>query len=87
MKPLIKMTGESGFNEVLFEDAEIPDSMRLDDVGKGWTVAMTTLTYERGAAESAGGGGGRLDTTRSTAPDRPRARELARRRDGGATTR
>lgn len=58
VRPLIKMTGESGFNEVLFEDAAIPDSLRLDAVGKGWTVAMTTLTYERGAAESAGGGGG-----------------------------
>ena len=52
------MTGETGFNEVLFEDARIPDANRLDDVGQGWTVAMTTLTYERGAAESAGGGGG-----------------------------
>ena len=58
VKPLIKMTGESGFNEVLFEDAMIPDSLRLDTVGKGWTVAMTTLTYERGAAESAGSSGG-----------------------------
>jgi alkylation response protein AidB-like acyl-CoA dehydrogenase len=60
VRPLIKMTGESGFNEVLFEDVEIPDTLRLDEVGKGWTVAMTTLTYERGAAESAGGGGGSL---------------------------
>jgi alkylation response protein AidB-like acyl-CoA dehydrogenase len=58
VRPLIKMTGEGGFNEVLFEDAVVPDSMRLDAVGKGWTVAMTTLTYERGAAEGAGGGGG-----------------------------
>jgi alkylation response protein AidB-like acyl-CoA dehydrogenase len=58
VKPLIKMTGESGFNEVLFENAVIPDSMRLDSVGKGWTVAMTTLTHERGAAEGAGSGGG-----------------------------
>ncbi len=55
VRPLVKITGESGFNEVLFEDAVVPDSMRLDDIGKGWTVAMTTLTYERGAAESAGG--------------------------------
>ena len=55
VKPLIKMTGESGFNEVFFEDAVVPDSMRLDEVGKGWTVAMTTLTHERGAAEGAGG--------------------------------
>ena len=58
VRPLVKITGESGFNEVLFEDAVVPDSLRLDDVGKGWTVAMTTLTFERGAAESAGGGGG-----------------------------
>jgi alkylation response protein AidB-like acyl-CoA dehydrogenase len=58
VKPLIKMTGDKGFNEVFFENVEIPDSLRLDAVGKGWTVAMTTLTYERGAAEGAGGGGG-----------------------------
>ena len=35
VRPLIKMTGESGFNEVLFEDAVIPDAYRLDEVGKG----------------------------------------------------
>jgi len=58
VRPLVKLTGESGFNEVLFEDAIVSDQLRLDEVGKGWTVAMTTLTYERGAAESAGGGGG-----------------------------
>jgi len=58
VRPLVKMTGEVGFNEVLFEDVLVPDSLRLDEVGKGWTVAMTTLTYERGAAEGAGGGGG-----------------------------
>ena len=55
VKPLIKMTGEMGFNEVFFDDAIIPDSLRLDDVGKGWAVAMTTLTFERGAGEGAGG--------------------------------
>jgi len=58
VRPLIKMTGETGFNEVLFEDAVVPDSLRVDEVGAGWKVAMTTLTYERGAAEGAGSGGG-----------------------------
>jgi alkylation response protein AidB-like acyl-CoA dehydrogenase len=58
VRPLIKITGETGFNEVLFEDVVIPDTHRLDEVGEGWKVAMTTLTYERGAAEGAGGGGG-----------------------------
>jgi len=57
VRPLIKMTGETGFNEVLFEDVRIPDANRLDAVGRGWTVAMTTLTAERGAVESAGSAG------------------------------
>ena len=58
VRPLIKMTGEAGFNEVLFENAVVADDLRVDEVGHGWAVAMTTLLHERGAAESAGGGGG-----------------------------
>lgn len=51
VRPLIKITGETGFNEVLFDNLEIDDSFRLDEVGKGWDVAMTTLLHERGAGE------------------------------------
>ena len=51
VRPLIKITGETGFNEVIFEDLEVDDSFRLDELGKGWQVAMTTLLHERGAAE------------------------------------
>lgn len=58
VRPLIKITGETGFNEVLFEDVRVPDANRLDAVGNGWAVAMTTLTSERGAAEGAGGEAG-----------------------------
>jgi alkylation response protein AidB-like acyl-CoA dehydrogenase len=54
VRPLVKMTGEAGFNEVLLEGVKIPDRLRLDRVGAGWTVAMTTLLHERGAAEGAG---------------------------------
>lgn len=49
VRPLIKMTGETGFNEVIFEDLVVEDKYRLDDVGAGWKVAMTTLAHERGA--------------------------------------
>ena len=49
VRPLIKITGEAGFNEVLFDNLEIEDANRLDAVGKGWQVAMTTLAHERGA--------------------------------------
>ncbi|MFP6808081.1 MAG: acyl-CoA dehydrogenase family protein [Pseudomonadales bacterium] len=51
VSPLIKITGEAGFNEVIFDNLQIDDSFRLDEVGKGWQVAMTTLKYERGAGE------------------------------------
>jgi len=53
VRPLIKITGEAGFNEVLFDGLEIDDSYRLDEVGKGWQVAMTTLAHERGAGPMA----------------------------------
>jgi len=49
VRPLIKMTGEAGFNEVFFNDLEITDDYRLDEEGSGWQVAMTTLMYERNA--------------------------------------
>ena len=49
VRPLIKITGETGFNEVIFENLEVDDVYRLDAVGKGWEVAMTTLLHERGA--------------------------------------
>ena len=71
VRPLIKMTGETGFNEVLFEDLVVPDEYRLDEVGAGWKVAMTTLSHERGAGPmvtpSAGGMSLREDSAVSTA--------------------
>jgi hypothetical protein len=51
VRPLIKMTGETGFNEVIFDNLEVDDGYRLDELGKGWQVAMTTLLHERGAGE------------------------------------
>lgn len=47
VRPLYQITGEAEFNEVFFDDVRIPDANRLDDVGAGWRVAMTTLMNER----------------------------------------
>jgi alkylation response protein AidB-like acyl-CoA dehydrogenase len=47
VRPLRQITGEAEFNEVFFTDVRIPDSARLDDIGAGWRVAMTTLMNER----------------------------------------
>ena len=43
------MTGGAAFNEVFFDDVEVPDADRLGDVGAGWEVALTTLSHERNA--------------------------------------
>jgi alkylation response protein AidB-like acyl-CoA dehydrogenase len=57
VRPLVKMTGEGGFNQVLFEDVEIPVSRRLAGEGDGWRLAVMTLTFERGASEGSATGG------------------------------
>jgi alkylation response protein AidB-like acyl-CoA dehydrogenase len=61
VRPLRQLTGDADFNEVHLTDARIPDSHRLDEVGAGWKVAMTTLTNERNAI-----GGG--SSTRGVGP-------------------
>ena len=53
IKPLRQLTGEAEFNEVFFLDVRIPDAMRVDEVGRGWGVSITTLMNER---VSIGGG-------------------------------
>ena len=62
VRPLRQITGDAEFNEVFFTDVRIPDSERLDAVGAGWRVAMTTLMNERVAI-----GGGVVP--RSSGPD------------------
>ena len=47
VRPLYQITGEAEFSEVFFNDARIPDSNRIDSVGAGWRVALTTLMNER----------------------------------------
>lgn len=56
VQPLVKMTGEGGFNQVIFDRAPMPADAILGEEGQGWQVAMTTLMHERGAAEGSGGG-------------------------------
>ena len=47
VRPIRSMAGASGFNEVFFTDATVPDSMRVGDVGDGWRTANATLMNER----------------------------------------
>jgi alkylation response protein AidB-like acyl-CoA dehydrogenase len=48
VRPLRQITGEAEFNEIFFEDVEVPRENVLGEIGGGWQVAMTTLLHERG---------------------------------------
>ena len=54
VKPLVQITGDSGFNEVFFEDVKVPKKNLIGEKNQGWQVAITTLMFER-----SGIGGGR----------------------------
>ncbi|MCR9278207.1 MAG: acyl-CoA dehydrogenase family protein [Pseudomonadaceae bacterium] len=47
IRPIKQVNGQSGFNEVYFDNVRIPDAQRLGDVGNGWQVSLTTLMNER----------------------------------------
>jgi len=46
-RPIVQMTGESGFAELFFDDVRVPRSALLGGLHDGWNVTMTTLGYER----------------------------------------
>ena len=47
IRPIKQVNGQSGFNEVYFDNVRIPDAQRLGGVGEGWRVSITTLMNER----------------------------------------
>jgi alkylation response protein AidB-like acyl-CoA dehydrogenase len=58
VRPLRQMSGGSSFNEVFFTGVRVSDYGRLGPAGEGWSVAITTLGFERTAASGGGGGTG-----------------------------
>ena len=49
--PIIQLSGLHEFNEVVFEDAFIPDSHLLGEVDGAWKQATSELAYERSGPE------------------------------------
>jgi alkylation response protein AidB-like acyl-CoA dehydrogenase len=47
VRPLVQMTGASGFNQVFFEDVRVPRQNIVGEKNQGWQVAITTLMFER----------------------------------------
>ncbi len=50
MRGLKQITGESEFGEVFFDGALAKREHLVGKLGEGWRIAMTVLSYERGAA-------------------------------------
>ncbi|MBI4589945.1 MAG: acyl-CoA dehydrogenase family protein, partial [Candidatus Rokubacteria bacterium] len=48
VKPLRQLNGDAEFNELYLENVEVPVENVLGQVHEGWSVAITTLMFERG---------------------------------------
>ncbi|MBF5094159.1 acyl-CoA dehydrogenase [Azospirillum sp. INR13] len=51
IRPVLDMTGAHHFNEVVFEDALLPDDALIGQRGEGWAQVMGELAYERSGPE------------------------------------
>lgn len=47
VRPMTQITGESEFNEVFFDNVEVPVDMLVGQENMGWQIAITTLMFER----------------------------------------
>jgi|MudIll2142460700_1097286.scaffolds.fasta_scaffold16015_2 alkylation response protein AidB-like acyl-CoA dehydrogenase len=50
VRPLRQMTGSEEFNEVFLEDVHVPASHLVGAPNRGWAIAQTTLSHERGTS-------------------------------------
>jgi alkylation response protein AidB-like acyl-CoA dehydrogenase len=48
VRPIRQLTGESEFGEIFFSQVEVPVENVLGEIGRGWDVAVTILSHERG---------------------------------------
>jgi alkylation response protein AidB-like acyl-CoA dehydrogenase len=48
IRPIRKMSGQTEFAEVFYDDVRIPLTDVVGGLGNGWKVAMSTLSFERG---------------------------------------
>jgi hypothetical protein len=51
IRPIIALTGEHHFNEVVFQDAYLPESALLGKEGDGWNQVTSELAFERSGPE------------------------------------
>ncbi|WP_373234708.1 acyl-CoA dehydrogenase family protein [Mycobacterium marinum] len=50
-RPIISMNGAHHFNEVILDNAHVPDEMVFGAIGNGWTQVTSELSFERSGPE------------------------------------
>jgi alkylation response protein AidB-like acyl-CoA dehydrogenase len=51
IRPILALTGEHHFNEVVFQDALLPETALLGGEGEGWQQVTSELAFERSGPE------------------------------------
>ena len=51
VRPIVDLTGDAHFNEVVFEDVFLPQEAMLGNEGDGWKQVTSELAYERSGPE------------------------------------
>jgi alkylation response protein AidB-like acyl-CoA dehydrogenase len=51
IRPIVSMNGAHHFNEVIFEQAFVPDSRVFGEIGEGWRQVTSELSFERSGPE------------------------------------
>lgn len=51
VRPVIQITGSGEFNEVFLEDVKVPCTNIISEEGKGWSIVLTTLMFERAMSD------------------------------------
>ncbi|MFN8225603.1 MAG: acyl-CoA dehydrogenase family protein [Mycobacterium sp.] len=51
IRPIISMNGAHHFNEVILDQAFVPDDMVFGEIGAGWTQVTSELAFERSGPE------------------------------------
>jgi len=56
VRPLINMAGQSGFNEVFFDNVRIPKDNLVGELNRGWYQVAVALDFERSGIQAYAGG-------------------------------
>ncbi|ORV80200.1 acyl-CoA dehydrogenase family protein [Mycobacterium gastri] len=51
IRPIISMNGDHHFNEVILDEAFVPDEMVFGEIGNGWQQVTSELSFERSGPE------------------------------------